>query len=99
VNCLRRPLVDVAYRSGALSLARKGAMAVDRRWGWCDRLPLLQRGAVVFMFHWITSPATPLHEGVSAAMFRALCELLTEGYDVVPLLDLNRRRRRLHRFA
>lgn len=55
--------------------------------------PGLERGGLVFMLHSVALAPSPYRLSVSRAAFERLCEALAESYDVLPLAELEDRRR------
>ncbi len=90
---LKNAARELVVRSRALSGFRAAAAAVD---GFLKRtalLPRWQRGGLVFMFHGVAEDPSPYRFDVSRAAFEAFCEAVAEGYDVLPLAELEDRRR------
>lgn len=90
---LKNALADVLVRSKALSAFRAGASLLD---GFLKRTaarPGLERGGLVFMFHSVAETPSPYRLSTSLAAFEGICETLAEAYDVLPLAELEDRRR------
>jgi peptidoglycan/xylan/chitin deacetylase (PgdA/CDA1 family) len=90
---LKNALAELVVRSKALSAFRAGASLLD---GFLKRTaarPSLERGGLVFMFHGVAEEPSPYRFAVARAAFEGFCEALAEGYDVLPLAELEDRRR------
>ncbi|MFO0587784.1 MAG: polysaccharide deacetylase family protein [Polyangiaceae bacterium] len=90
---LKNALADVVVKTKALAAFRAGAELVD---GFLKRTaarPRWERGGLVFMFHSVAEEPSPFRLSVSRASFEAFCATLAEGYDVLPLAELEDRRR------
>jgi len=90
---LKAALAELVVGSKALSAFRAGASLLD---GFLKRTaarPGLERGGLVFMFHSVAEAPSPYRLSVSLRAFEGICETLAESYDVLPLAELEDRRR------
>ncbi|MEZ4310489.1 MAG: polysaccharide deacetylase family protein [Polyangiaceae bacterium] len=90
---LKNALAEVLVRSKALSAFRRGASAVDGLLKRTAALPKMERGGLIFMFHGVAEEPSPYRLAVSRAFFEGFCATVAEGYDVLPLAELEERRR------
>lgn len=90
---LKAALAELVVGSKALSAFRAGASLLD---GFLKRTaarPGLERGGLVFMFHSVAEAPSPYRLSVSLRAFEGICETLAESYDVLPLAEIEDRRR------
>lgn len=89
---VKESLFWMMHKSGGLGLFRQGASRFDvlqKRFS----LPLPKRGTLIYMLHQITEAATPFRHGIAVEQFDAFCYEISKHYDVLPLDELEMRRR------
>jgi peptidoglycan/xylan/chitin deacetylase (PgdA/CDA1 family) len=90
----KNALAEVLVRSKALSAFRSGASLLDGILKRTAANPAWERGGLVFMFHDVAEgDPSPLRLAESRAAFERFCEIAAEGYEVLPLAELESRRR------
>jgi peptidoglycan/xylan/chitin deacetylase (PgdA/CDA1 family) len=90
---LKNALASVLVRTKALSAFRTGASALD---GFLKRTaarPAWERGGLVFMFHAVADEPSPFRLAVSRSSFEQFCQVAAQEYEVLPLAELESRRR------
>jgi peptidoglycan/xylan/chitin deacetylase (PgdA/CDA1 family) len=90
---LKNAFAELLSRSGAISAFRAGASALD---GFLKRSalrPAWERGGLVFMFHGVREQPSPYRLAMSREAFEQFCEVAADGYQVLPLAELEDRRR------
>lgn len=90
---LKDNLLWLMYRSGAVSVFRHASTRLDGLAKRTGLLPVPERGAMIFMLHHITERSTPFRGGIDVEFFDAFCAHIAEHYEVLPLEELERRRR------
>ena len=90
---LKNALASVLVRSKALSAFRRGASVLDDFLTRTAARPGLERGGLIFMFHSIADDPSPFRPASSRAEFSQFCQIAAESYDVLPLAELESRRR------
>lgn len=86
-------LAQIAHKTGALRVAQSLACGADRLLKRLAIAERWQRGSLVFMFHRIVDSPDPYRLGYDLREFDWFCGFLAERYDVLPLEELERRRR------
>lgn len=93
ITMLKNAIASVLVRTKALSAFRRGASALD---GFLKRTavrPAWERGGLIFMFHGVADEPSPFRIAASRASFEQFCRIAAEDYDVLPLAELENRRR------
>ncbi|PID38974.1 MAG: hypothetical protein CSB49_02800 [Proteobacteria bacterium] len=90
---LKDNLLWLMYRSGAVSVFRNASTRLDGLVKRTGLIPLPERGAMIVMLHQITEDSTPFRRGLDVDVFDAFCAYIAKHYDVLPLEELERRRR------
>lgn len=90
---LKNALASVLVRTKALSAFRRGAGVLDGLLKRTAARPSLERGGLIFMFHGVAEEPSPFRLAVSVRELEAFCEVAAESYDVLPLAELEARRR------
>ena len=90
---LKNMLATVLVRSKALSAFRAGASALDDLLKRTAARPSLERGGLIFMFHAVAERPSPFRLQVSREELERFCRVVAESYDVLPLAELESRRR------
>ncbi|MBK8251905.1 MAG: polysaccharide deacetylase family protein [Polyangiaceae bacterium] len=90
---LKNAAAHVLVRSKALAAFRHGASTVDHLLKRSALAPRAERGALIFMFHGVAEEPSPYRYQVSRAYFQGFCDVVAEHYDVLPLAELESRRR------
>jgi peptidoglycan/xylan/chitin deacetylase (PgdA/CDA1 family) len=89
----KNALASVLVRSKALDVFRRGASAVDEILKRTAARPGWERGALVLMFHAVAERPSPFRLATSREELEAFCRIAAESYDVLPLAELESRRR------
>jgi hypothetical protein len=90
---LKGALSELLVRSKALSAFQVGASALDGLLKKTALRPSLERGGLILMLHSISERPSPFGLSDSVEWFDRFCELAAEAYDVMPLAELESRRR------
>lgn len=90
---LKRAVASMLVRSKALSVFRRGASAVDGLLKSSALRPSWERGALIVMFHGVAERPSPYRLDTSLEDFDSFCRIAAESYDVLPLAELESRRR------
>jgi peptidoglycan/xylan/chitin deacetylase (PgdA/CDA1 family) len=90
---LKDALAEVLVRSNALTVLRQGASLLDQALKRTAAFPRWERGALIFMFHGVAEQPSPYRYQVSRDHFEQFCDLVADAYDVLPLDELESRRR------
>lgn len=90
---LKNALATVLVRSKALSAFRRGASALDDFLKRTAARPGLERGGLIFMFHGVADEPSPFRLATPRAELEQFCRIAAESYDVLPLAELESRRR------
>lgn len=88
-----RTIAAAAYRSRALHMWRGLACGLDRLLKRTNLASTLHRGSMILMFHRITDEPNLFRPGFDHRQFDWLCEHLARHYNVLPLRELEHRRR------
>lgn len=90
---LKGALSELVVRSKALALFQAGASAVDGLLKRSALKPAWERGGLVLMLHSIAERPSPFGLSEPVEWFERFCEIAAESYDVLPLAELESRRR------
>ncbi len=90
---LKGALSELLVRSKALSAFQVGASALDGLLKKTALRPSWERGGLILMLHSISERPSPFGLSDSVEWFDRFCELAAEAYDVMPLAELESRRR------
>jgi len=89
----KRALAEVVVRSRALDAFRGGASVVDGLLKRTAARPAWERGGLIFMFHGVSESPSPYRLSTSREGFDQFCQVAAESYEVLPLADMESRRR------
>lgn len=90
---MKSALTEIIVRSKALATFRAGASALDGLLKKTAARPGWERGAPVFMFHAVAERPSPFGLATSVDDFERFCAMAADAYDVLPLAELESRRR------
>ena len=88
---LKDAIFSAAHRSGGLAAGRFTANLLESFRTGIGKPP--RRGSLIYILHQITDPSTPFRHGIALDLFEAFCQHLHRHAQVLPLEELEERRR------